>query len=64
VRAFRRGYSGPGGVSRQYPSLDGIHPRTGYLSTRAAEASLQTAAFATSTIVQMIARLDERFIDS
>ena len=35
VRAFRRGYSGPGGVSRQYPSLDGIHPRTGYLSTRA-----------------------------
>jgi len=34
------------------------------LSTRAAEASLQTEAFATSTIVQMIARLDEVFINS
>ena len=37
VRAFRRGCGVPGGVSRQFPSLDGIHPRIGYLSTRNAE---------------------------
>jgi hypothetical protein len=37
VRAFGHSCSGPGGVSRQSRSHDGIRPGTDYVSTRDAE---------------------------
>jgi hypothetical protein len=62
VRAFRRGCGGPGGVSRQYPSsMAFIQGSVIYLRTTV-RANLQTAAFATSTIVQMKPPLDKVFI--